>query len=160
MSQDDSAQLLEELWSTIFSADTDCSEDEEIQFDHSFGSGEHGYERDAQQRRADCHRVKTILQQPNVSPDLRCRHGMSLLYHSLVYDHRHGPEMLKVVLDAGAGVNEPTHLGLSELPLDCELWLELEGPFAHWNRAKQALLIANGAEHSPAVAMKFIQEVI
>ena len=70
---------------------------------------EHGYEREPQQRRAEIRRVRELLSGGAVSPHIR-RRGASLVYHALIADHRHPPEMLRVVVEAGADVNAPIML--------------------------------------------------
>ena len=131
----------------ILGASSDCVDDGD-------DVAEHGYEREPQQRRAEIRRVRELLSGGAVSPHIR-RHGASLVYHALIYDHRHPPEMLRVVVEAGADVNAPILLTSSsdaerddERPLDCELWLELEGPYAAVNAQKRDYLIAHGATRS------------
>ena len=119
--------------------------------------GDPGYERDAVQRREDCARVRDLLAD-GLSPDARGKHGESLLYRALEYDHRHAEEMIRVVVEAGCDVNAPTHDSSDELPLDCELWLELDGPFAQANRRKRDYLISHGARHSTAVAARMARD--
>ena len=51
---------------------------------------------DPETRREECERVRDILKAGAVSPNARSRHGASLLYHALQYDHRHAPEMIEV----------------------------------------------------------------
>lgn len=62
--------------------------------------------------------------------------------------------MIRVVVDAGADVNAPTHEfdsdSARQFPLDCELWLELDGPYRDVNRRKRDYLVAHGARHSAA----------
>lgn len=79
-----------------------------------------------------------------------------MLYHALEYDHRHAEEMIKIIVEAGCNVNAPAHNTSEALPLDCELWLELDGPYAQVNRRKREYLIAHGALHSPAVAARAV----
>jgi hypothetical protein len=138
------------LWATLTGLEDDDSDDAE---------GNPGYERDLEQRRRDCETVRRLLCNGDVSADERDNHGASLLYHALEYDHRHPPEMVRIVVEAGADVNAPTHSSsCNEWPLDCELWLELDGPFAEVNRRKRDYLVHHGASHSPAVAARIAVE--
>ena len=147
---DDEADLWQALGSCLHDDGGDGSDDDE---------GEPGYERSDLQRQADCERVREILADGVVSPEVQHpRDATSLLYQALRYDHRHPPEMLKVVVEAGCDVNAPTHASSDELALDCELWLELEGPFAEMNRCKRAYLIAHGARHGPTAATRLAHE--
>ena len=141
----DSAELLEELWE-ILAPEFGSSEEDE---DDAESLIRHGYDRSAAERQEDCDRVRTILCEGSISPAVRSRSGASLLCLALQYDHRHAAQMLKVVCEAGADVNAPLHQPGEEWPLDCELWLELEGPFATVNEQKRAYLIARGARQSP-----------
>ena len=101
-----------------------------------------------------CECVRALLLDGIVTPDARDKRGASLLYHALVYDHRHVHEMIQVVVEAGADVNAATHTASEEWPLDCELWLEQDGPYATVNQSKRDYLVRNGARHSPAVAAR------
>ena len=140
----------DELWSILVGSEP-CSDDDGGVDDDDDWEGDKGYDRDAATRRDDCDRVHSILAS-GISADVRSRHGASLLYHALEYDHRHAPEMIKIVVENGADVNMPTHVGGSELPLDCELWLEQEGPFAAVNAQKHSYLVSHGARHSSVFA--------
>lgn len=146
LEQDDAVA---ELWFTLTGVDEECCSDEDDDGDGG-RTGEPGYEKDAAQRQADCRRVHDLLV-GGISPNLRSRHrGASLLWHALEYDHRHGVQMIKVVVECGADVNLQTHAHSEELPLDCELWLEGDGPYAVANAQKRAYLVAYGARHSIA----------
>lgn len=135
---------MEELWE-ILVAEGDSSVDDS----DAEAFAQHGYERSTDERHEDCDRVRAILSEDGISPNIRSPHGASLLCLALQYDHRHAAEMIKVVVEAGADVNAPMYESSDEWPLDCELWLELEGPFASVNRQKRAYLVAHGARQSP-----------
>ena len=61
--------------------------------------------------------------------------------------------MLRVVVEAGADVNMPTHIVGGLLPLDTE-WLEVDedNPHVEVNRAKREYLISHGARQSDSEA--------
>ena len=140
----------DDLWFILTGVEDDGDSDDE---------GNPGYERDAEQRREDCDRVREMLDAGMVSADARHPvHGSSLLYHALRYDHRNVHEMIAVVVTAGCDVNLPTHETGDELPLDCELWLETDGPFASVNQRKRDFLISHGARHSDAAAARRRQD--
>ena len=137
------AEMLDELWITLTGMDPDaCSDDDD-------DSGEPGYEKDAAERRSDCERVRAILSEGRVDANLRGRHGATLLYYAMQYDHRHELEMIRVVVECGADVNTQTHEAGGELPLD-SAWLEDEGPHAALNEQKRRFLVARGARHGAA----------
>ena len=138
------------LWCTL----TGVEEED----DDSETEGNPGYERDAEERRSDCDCIRTLLRDCVISPDVRDKRGASLLYHALVYDHRHAHEMVAVVVEAGADVNAPTHAAGEERPLDCELWLERDGPFASVNQRKYDYLVRHGARHSVGAASRMASE--
>ena len=87
-----------ELWYVFTGSDESDESDDGTYGDSPPGGGSHGYEKDAEQRGEDCERVRALLEEDGLSPNIRCRHGASLLYHALQYDHRHPPQMLKVVI--------------------------------------------------------------
>jgi hypothetical protein len=148
----------------ILRMDDDLSDDDDDDRAES-GDGDYGYNRSTQQRRDEVERVRVLLSSGVVSPNMRSRHhSTSLLYHALIYDHRHPPEMIRAIVEAGADVNAPIHLveeeelapsavhygaSAGERPLDCELWLELDGPYVAVNREKRNFLITHGATRSP-----------
>ena len=57
-----------------------------------------------EQREADCARVKAILS-GGISPDVRVAYGETLLSRAMMYDSGHAPQMMRVVLEAGANAN-------------------------------------------------------
>lgn len=147
---------MEELWEIL-----DTEGDSSVEDSDAEAFPQHGYERSKEERQADCDRIRTILLEDGISPNVRSPHGASLLCLALQYDHRHAIEMIKVVVEAGADVNAPMYESSNEWPLDCELWLELEGPFASVNRQKRAYLVAHGARQSPgALASAAAEEEI
>ena len=131
---------LSEVWFTLTGRLEPCSSD-----DDGDGDGvEPGYERSLAQRDADCKLVRSILATGLVSANVRDSLGASLLYHALLYDHRHPAQMIRVCVEAGADVNLDTHLLGGQKPLDTE-WLEEDGPHRQVNREKRHYLIMHGA---------------
>jgi hypothetical protein len=63
-----------------------------------------GDDRTADQRNADCARVKAILS-GGISADVRLAYGETLLSCAMAYDCNEAPQMMKVVLEAGANAN-------------------------------------------------------
>ena len=63
-----------------------------------------GHDLTAEQREADCARVKAILSS-GISPDVRVAGGETLLSRAIMYDFGHAPQMMVVVLKAGANAN-------------------------------------------------------
>lgn len=121
-----------------------CGEDETCAADDTVLWREPGYEKSAEQRAADCARVREILRSgaEGVHADLRWTYGESLLWCTLEYDHRHPPQMIAVVLDAGADPAMPNAMD-GERPLDSR-WLDGDGApeIAQLNAQKRALIAA------------------
>ena len=144
----DGDDALANLWLTIAGAvphSSDASGDDD-------DKAQQGYDKSPRQRKADCSKVSMLLKS-DFSANIRDRSGASLLYHALQYDHRHMAEMLRVVVEAGADVNMPTHIVGGLLPLDTE-WLEVDedNPHVEVNRAKREYLISHGARQSDSEA--------
>lgn len=145
----DGDDALANLWLTItgavpYSSDASGDDDDKAQ---------QGYDKSPRQRKADCTKVRMLLKSDGISANVRDRSGASLLYHALQYDHRRMAEMLRVVVEAGADVNMPTHIVGGLLPLDTE-WLEVDedNPHVEVNRAKREYLISHGARQSDSEA--------
>lgn len=117
-----------------------------------------GCDRSAEERVVDCTRVKEILASSSVSPSIRLNYGETLLSHALEYDCGHEPQMMSVVLDAGADANalnmmDDAHpleneylvgeVALHEPPFDREYDIESRD---RCYDAKVALLLQSGAE--------------
>lgn len=92
-----SQKLIQELFRIV------CGEEETCAEDDTFLYREPGHEKSREQRAADCCRVREILASgaDGVHPDLRWTYGETLLWCTLEYDHRHPPQMMAVVLEAG-----------------------------------------------------------
>ncbi|KAL1507660.1 hypothetical protein AB1Y20_007277 [Prymnesium parvum] len=108
-----SQQLLSELFRVLCGEEEVCGEDETVL------ERDPGFEKAPPLRQADCARVRHILScgASGVDASWRSIYGETLVHLALEYDHRHPPEMLLVVLEAGA---DPT----ARNELDGELAVE------------------------------------
>ena len=122
-------------------------EDDLIDEDATIVQRDPGYEKPDDARRDDCERVHAILSMgvAGVDAALRNAYGEPLLHLALEYDYAHAPQMLAVVLAAGADPNERSPVD-DVFPLESP-WLTDEpsdapGPFA---ALKCASLVRHGA---------------
>jgi ankyrin repeat protein len=122
--------------------------------DDTFVENSPGYERSADQRRADCLRVQAILASgaPGVHANLTWTYGQTLLWLAAEYDHRHDAEMIRALIEAGADANAPNAVdGLRPLQSP---WLddcEMEGDHLALlcnGRKREYLLQQGGADES------------
>lgn len=99
-------------------------EDDEIGEDDTVLERDPGFEKPAPQRQEDVRRVREILgcKAEGVHANLRWKWGETLVHLALEYDHRHPPEMLLAVLEAGTDPNAPNAMD-GERPLDSP-WLD------------------------------------
>ena len=83
-------------------------DDDMIDEDDTIIERDPGYQKSDTDRRDDCERVRSILTMGVVGVDaaMRNAHGEPLLHLALEYDYGHAPQMLAVVLAAGADPNE------------------------------------------------------
>jgi len=144
----------------IFGIITGEDEEADRADDETFIECHPGYEKTAEQRCADCARVAAILRsagracEPSrvlgVHANLTWLYGETLLWMAIEYDHRHQPEMMDVLLQAGADPNLPNAVdGLRPLQ---NPWLDLEemapegAACASLIRIKRERLTAGGAD--------------
>lgn len=103
---DTSQMLIRELFAVITGED-DLAEERDD--NDTFCEHNPGYEKSAEQRLIDCARVGAILASgvEGVTANLTWTYGETLLWMAIEYDHRHPPEMIEVLLQAGADANLP-----------------------------------------------------
>ena len=115
-------------------------------------------DRTAKEQEIDCARVKEILRSSSISPNVRLQYGETLLSLAIQYDCGDEPQMMSVLLQAGADANarnmmDDAHpleneylvglVALYQQPFDREYDIEDRDPFYD---AKVALLLQSGAE--------------
>ena len=143
--------LVQELF-TIITGEDDFAD---IPDDVTLLENNPGYEKPSEQRRLDCARVATILSSgvPGVHANLTWSYGETLLWMAVEYDHRHPPEMIDVLLAAGADPNGPNAIdGLRPLQ---NPWLSEDDEMADEGEAcaafiaqKRQRLCAAGADNT------------
>mmetsp|Transcript_43323 Transcript_43323/g.113865 ORF Transcript_43323/g.113865 Transcript_43323/m.113865 type:complete len:314 (-) Transcript_43323:687-1628(-) len=118
---DDTAQLLVRELFAIVSGEDDMAENDDMTIiEHN-----PGYEKDAEQRSVDCARAAAILSSgvPGIHANLTWSYGETLLWMAIEYDHRHPPQMVDVLLSAGADPNAANAID-GMVPLQ-NPWLDL-----------------------------------
>ena len=145
---DDTAQMLvRELFSIITGEDDLAEPDDVTIIEHN-----PGYEKPTEQRSVDCTRVAAILSSgvEGVHANLTWTYGETLLWMAIEYDHQHPPQMIDVLLAAGADPNTANAVdGL--VPL-ANPWLSDDNEMAEedpscaaYNALKRQRLIGAGA---------------
>jgi len=145
---DDTAQMLvRELFSIITGEDDLAEPDDVTIIEHN-----PGYEKPTEQRCADCTRVAAILSSgvEGVHANLTWTYGETLLWMAIEYDHQHPPQMIDVLLAAGADPNAANAID-GQLPL-ANPWLSDDNEMAEedpscaaYNALKREHLIRAGA---------------
>jgi len=101
--------LIRELWTIVTGEDefADIDDDSATTIER-----QPGYDKSDEQRREDCERACAILAQRNagVHANLTWTYGESLLWMAIEYDHQHPPQMLDVLLKAGADPSTPNEI--------------------------------------------------
>ena len=146
---DDIAQgLIRELFAIITGEDDLAEPDDQTIIEHN-----PGYEKSDEQRSIDCARVAAILGSSveGVHANLKWEYGETLLWMAIEYDHAHPPQMIEVLLSAGADPNAANAID-GQVPLQ-NPWLSdddemaAEGPKVRDLIAmKRALLVRAGAD--------------
>ena len=147
---DDTTQMLiRELFSIITGEDDLAEADDVTIIEHN-----PGYEKPAEQRSVDCARVAAILSSgvEGVHANLTWTYGETLLWMAIEYDHQHPPQMIDVLLGAGADPNAANAID-GQLPL-ANPWLsddnadmaEEDPSCAAYNALKRQRLLRAGAD--------------